>query len=309
MQSDIPTRPELGGVVVGVDGSHGAREAVLWAAAEADRRGRPLTLVHAADTDRRALFSTAETLQSVREAGHDLLVEAASAVRERFPDLAMTTELSRMEPLAGLRAAAAHRATVVVGSRGLGGFSALLLGSVGLGVVARAEVPVVVVRGEADRPGTGTVTAAVHGAADLDWLLLAAAEAEARKASLRMLAVWNVLGHVGDVATMLDDLDDVARERVQELKDLADQVQGVYPELTVSPHVDTGTSVPGALVEASAHADLLVMGSHRRKLPVGRPSLGRVAHSVLHHAHCPVEVVPPAFAEERQRHARHAHTD
>lgn len=295
MTSEIPARPKLGNVVVGVDGSPSGRTAVLWAAAEADRRGRPLHLVHAADTDRRALFANAETIQAVREAGRDLLIETASAVQERFPDLVVTKELSRQEPVAGLRAAAGDRGTIVVGNRGLGGFSALMLGSVGMGVAARAEAPVIVVRGESDRPESGSVTAAVHGASDVGWLLVAAAEADVRKAVLRLVSVWNVLTHVGSVATMLDDLDEIARRRVHEIKALADLVREYYPGLIVSHHVETGTSTPGILVEASAHTDLLVMGREHRVLGAV-PSLGRVAHILLHHAHCPVEIVPPAFA-------------
>ena len=297
MTSEIPARPELGNVVVGVDGSPSSRTAALWAAAEADRRGRPLRIVHAADTDRRSLFAGGETIQAVREAGRDLLAETANAVQERFPGLVVTRELSRQEAVSGLQAAAGIRSTLVVGSRGHGGFAALMLGSVGLGVATRAKVPVVVVRGEGEVPVTASVTAAVHGASDLGWLLLAAAEADARKAALRLVSVWNVLTHIGSVATMLDDLGELARQRVQETAALADHVRAVYPGLNVSQHVETGTSTPGILVEASAHTDLLVMGRERRMLGVG-PSLGRVAHTLLHHAHCPVEVVPPDFATQ-----------
>ncbi|MFG3344195.1 universal stress protein [Streptomyces sp. NPDC048018] len=295
MSSETPTRPEFGNVVVGVDGSPSGRTAALWAAAEADRRERHLHLVHAADTDRRALYANAETLQAVREAGRDLLTETVNAIQEDFPDLKITKELSRQEPVASLRSAAGDRGTIVVGSRGLGGFSALMLGSVGLGVAARSDVPVIVVRGDGDRPASGSVTAAVHGASDLGWLLVAAAEADARKAALRLVSVWNVLTHVGSVATMLDDLDEIARQRVRETKALADLVREFYPQLIVSHHVETATSTPGILVEATAHTDLLVMGREHRALGAG-PSLGRVAHVLLHHAHCPVMIVPPAFA-------------
>ncbi|MFF0431476.1 universal stress protein [Streptomyces sp. NPDC004327] len=296
MNSQTPARPELGNVVVGIDGSPSARTAALWAATEADRRGRLLHLVHAADTDRRMVFSDAETVQSVREAGRDLLTDTARAVHERCPELTVTTELGRQEPVAGLRAAAGNRGTIVVGHRGLGGFATLMLGSIGLGVAARADVPVIVVRGESERPETGSVTAAVHDATDLGWLLLAAAEAEARKADLRLISVWNVFSHIGRVATMLDDLDGFARQRVRATKELADRVREVYPGLNVDHHVETGTSAPGILIEASGRTDLLVMGRGRRPLGVG-PSLGRVAHALIHHAHCPVEIVPPAFAE------------
>ncbi|MFF8612356.1 universal stress protein [Streptomyces sp. NPDC015350] len=295
MNSETPARPELADVVVGIDGSPSARAAALWAAAEADRRSRSLHLVHAADTDRRAYWSDAETIQAVRETGRDLLIETAEAVRERFPDLTVTRKLGRGEPVAGLVAAAGGRGTVVVGNRGLGGFSSLLLGSVGLGVAARAEVPVIVVRGEAESPGAGSVTAAVHDSTDLEWLLLAAAEADLRGAALRIVSVWNVLTHIGTVATMLDDLDGIARQRVHDMKELADRVHERYPDLVVGHHVETGTSTPGILIEASSHTDLLVMGRGRHPLGVG-PSLGRVAHTLIHHAHCPVEIVPQGFA-------------
>lgn len=125
----------------------------------------------------------------------------------------------------------------------------------------------------------------------LDWLLIAAAEADARKAALRIVSMWNVLTHVGSVATMIDDLDEIARQRVHEVKALADRVGDAYPGLIVGHHVETGTSTPGVLVEASAHTDLLVLGRGRRSLGFG-PSLGRVAHSLIHHARCPVGIVP-----------------
>ncbi|MFG2867298.1 universal stress protein [Streptomyces sp. NPDC048338] len=295
MTSETLGRPELGDIIVGVDGSPSARTAALWAAAEAGHRHGRLHLVHAADTDSRARHTTAAAIQSVREAGRDLLEETAKAVHERFPDLTVTTELSRQEPIAGLRGAAGLRGTVVVGHRGLGGFSTLMLGSIGLGVAARAHGPVIVVRGDAERPETGSVTAAVHGAGDLEWLLLAAAEADARKAVLRVVSVWNVLTHIGSITSMLDDLEATAHRRVHEVKDLANRVREVYPGLIIGHHVETGTSVPGILVEASARTDLLVMGRGHRPLGVG-PSLGRVAHSLIHHSHCPVEIVPPGFA-------------
>ncbi|MEV6327835.1 universal stress protein [Streptomyces sp. NPDC051909] len=303
MSSDIPVHPELGTVIAGIDGSPSARTAALWAADEAARRGRSVHLVHAADTDRRALIVRAETLQAVREAGRDLLDETATAIQDRHPDLTVVKELSKLEPVAALRATAGHRGTIVVGNRGLGGFASLMLGSVGLGVAARSTVPVIVVRGDGERPETGTVTAAVHGASDLAWLPVAAAEAEARKASLRLLSGWNMLTHVGSVATRLDDPDEMTRTRVQEVREIADLLRHSHPELDVSHHVERGTSTPGILVDASAHTDLLVMGTEHRALGVA-PALGRVAHVVLHHAHCPVQIVPSRFTDWERREER-----
>ncbi|WP_318198245.1 universal stress protein [Streptomyces sp. MCL20-2] len=292
MTSTTSAPVTLGAVVVGVDASAPARAAALWAAEEADRRGRPLHIVHAADTDQRMLYAGVEAIQAILEAGRDLLTDTAEAVSDRYPGLIVTKELSRIDPVGGLRAAAGERGTIVVGSRGLGGFGALMLGSVGLGLAARNEVPVIVVRGELDRATTGVVTAAVHGASDLDWLMLAAAEAQAHKASLRLLSVCNVLAQVGTVTTMLDSLGEVAKQQVHEVTAMAGRIGEVYPDLTVTHHVETGTSVPGILVEASKHTDLMVLGSRRHLLGLG-PALGRVSHAVLHHGHCPVEIVPP----------------
>ncbi|MEW2192698.1 universal stress protein [Streptomyces microflavus] len=295
MTSDLPDPAELGAVVVGVDASPHARAAALWAAAEAELRGQPLGIIHAADIEGRSVLTSAETLQALWDTARDVLDETARAVRERFPDLVVTEELSRGDAVAGLRAAAGARGTIVVGSRGLGGFAALTLGSVGLGVAGHTEVPVVVVRGEADRPATGVVTAAVHGTSDLDWLLIAAAEAQVRKASLRLLNVTNVLGYVGRFTTMLDSMGEITEEKVHETAAVADRVRKLYPDLTVTHDVETGTSVPGILVEATTLTDLLVMGARNRVLGSGA-ALGRVPHALLHHGHCPVQIVPPGYA-------------
>ncbi|UPT40118.1 MULTISPECIES: universal stress protein [Streptomyces] len=296
MTSTTSAPVTLGAVVVGVDASAPARAAALWAAEEADRRGRPLHIVHAADTDHRMLYAGVEAIQAILEAGRDLLTDTAEAVSDRYPGLIVTKELSRIDPVGGLRAAAGERGTIVVGSRGLGGFGALMLGSVGLGLAARNEAPVIVVRGELDRATTGVVTAAVHGASDLGWLMLAAAEAQARKASLRLLSVCDVLAQVGTVTTMLDSLGEVAKQQVHEVTAMAGRTGEAYPDLTVTHHVETGTSVPGILVEASKHTDLMVLGSRRHLLGLG-PALGRVSHAVLHHGHCPVEIVPPEYVD------------
>lgn len=148
--------PELGTVVAGVDGSRPAERAVFWAAAEAVWRDGTLHLVHGADTDSRMLYASMYAIEWIRRAGRDLLEETAAKVAERHPGLHVSTELSPHEPVAGLHAAAADSDTIVVGSRGLGGFESLMLGSVGLKVAAGAKAPVVVVRGTRTPPKQGS---------------------------------------------------------------------------------------------------------------------------------------------------------
>ncbi|MEV0412804.1 universal stress protein [Streptomyces sp. NPDC050448] len=285
------TGPELGSIIVGIDGSKPAEKAALWAADEAVRRGTALHLVHGADTDGRALYVSADTIERIRRAGRELLDDTARAVTEQHPGLRVTTEFSRSAAAPSLHRAAALHGTVVVGNRGLGGFSSLMLGSVGLKVAAGARTPVIVVRGADDAAETGVVLVGVRDGHDLGCAQYAAREAELRKASLRLLHVWNVLESVGDVVTMLDDIEDIADEHERSLTGVAGQVRDEFPSLTVEADAAKSMSVSAALVEASLHADLLVMGGRRSPGSMGR-TLGWATHSLLHHANCPVLLIP-----------------
>ncbi|WP_314245531.1 universal stress protein [Streptomyces kutzneri] len=282
---------ELGAVVVGVDGSEPARWAAFWAAAEAARRECPLHIVHGSDTDGRVLYVSAKSIEHVRQAGRELLDATVVAVTERFPGLQVNAVFSRRAPVPSLHQAAGPDGTIVVGSRGLGGFSSLMLGSVGLKVAAGAKTPVIIVRGTENGAGTGAVLAAVRDEHDLDCARYAAREAQIREGSLRLLHVWNILQSVGEVVTLLDDVEEIANEQVHHLNAVADRVRQEFPDLAVQGDAEKSTSVAAVLVEASRRADLLVMGGRRSPSYLG-PTLGRVTHSLVHHAHCPVELIP-----------------
>jgi nucleotide-binding universal stress UspA family protein len=68
-------------------------------------------------------------------------------------------------------------------------------------------------------------------------------------------------------------------------------VRREFPGLPIQEEFVRRVSPAGVLVEESGQADLLVVGAHRPGSP-RVPRLGRVTHAVLHHAHCPVAVVP-----------------
>ncbi|WP_405982164.1 universal stress protein [Streptomyces sp. NBC_00158] len=292
MESKFRT-PDTSSVTVGVDGSQSARIAALWAAKEAVRRDRPLHIVYGADTDGRALYLPAETIERVRANGRELLDDTAKAVSAEYPGLNVTTEFSRAGAVDSLHRAGGLHGTVVVGNRGLGGFNSLMLGSVGMGVAAAAMTPVIVVRGIDGAEETGTVLAAIRDEHDLLIARYAAREAELHKASLRLLHVWNVLQSVGEVVTMLDGVDEIAGGHAEALRAVTDVVRGEFPDLEVQADAEKSISVAGVLVEASRHADLLVMGGRRVPSALGMArNLGRATHSLLHHAHCPVLLIP-----------------
>ncbi|MFF9011658.1 universal stress protein [Streptomyces sp. NPDC014870] len=285
------SRPGLGSVVVGVDGSPSARMAVMWAAEEAALRGSSLCVVHAANTDAPVPFLSQAEIVASRRAGLELLDRTAEEIATRHPELTVLTELDDGAAPDSLRRAAAVTGTIVVGHRGLGGFSSLLLGSVGLGVVAAATTPVVVVRGATEPAETGVVLAAVRDAADVGCALAAAREAVLRKVPLRLLHIWNAGLSAGPRALLHNGGEEIASEHVHALAEVTDRVQNEFPELTVQADGQKSHSVPGALVDASHHADLVVVGGRRSPGYLG-PSIGRTTLTLLQHAHCPVELIP-----------------
>ncbi|MFE1409561.1 universal stress protein [Streptomyces sp. NPDC058746] len=285
--------PESGSVIVGVDGSERARRAALWASDEAARRRRPLHVVYGSDVDGRVLYLSADDKERVRAAGRELLEGTAEAAQNRHPALSVTTEYSRSGPVMSLRRAASTGGTLVVGDRGRGGFDSLSVGSVGLEVAAEARTPVIVVRGSENEAAHGVVLAAVRDERDLDCVRHAARAAELRKASLRLLHVRNMFQSVGSVARRV-----LGDDHELSLTAVAGQIRDEYPSLSVQADADEGVSVASVLVEASRHADLLVMGGRRSPDRIGR-TLGHVTRSLVHHAHCPVELIPRHSGDHR----------
>lgn len=285
-------------LVVGTDGSDGALKAVDWAAEEAARRGTPLRVVHASRWSRYDGLAPnlAGTELSVRSVNAEHL--AASAVeraRVLQPELAVSADVPADDPDVALIEASRHAAAVVVGSRGLGGVTGLLLGSVSVQVAGRAESPVVVVRHRAavrarDRwlvvalGKEGTSTVAVE---------YAFAEAELHGWGVEAVHAW-MCPHSETATQHAGQFDEARLARQRQAERWLDDA--LAPSVAAHPSVPVRTipveSRPQpVLVEAARGAELLVMGARRRHGAVGM-QLGAVNHAVLHRAACPVVVVP-----------------
>ena len=153
IRGELAARPdtELGTprVVVGIDGSTGARNALRWAIADARLRGAVLDVVHAWHPPYlggHPYAVPAPDPDLYEGAARQVLHEAVAA--EDTHGLAQPVQ--EILTLAGSAASALLEASkgadlVVVGSRGLGGFGELLLGSVSHQVAHHATCPVVVV--------------------------------------------------------------------------------------------------------------------------------------------------------------------
>ncbi len=141
-------------IVVGVDGSPQAMEALRWAIAEAQLRGAALQVVHAWQFPAPGIGPFAgpydgELIQALRRDAEELVERALGEAG--VPD-GVRVEQTVVEGAAAptLVEAADDADLLVVGSRGHGGFSGLLLGSVSQQCAQHARCPVVIVRTHAD---------------------------------------------------------------------------------------------------------------------------------------------------------------
>jgi nucleotide-binding universal stress UspA family protein len=280
-------------VVAAVDTSARSRSAAQWAAAEALRRDTSLHLVHTWPFlgDHGTGPVKAADLQT---AARTMLQEAAAEVRAAHPGLRVTESLVPDAAVDGLLTAGTDAELLVLGTRGLGGFHGLLVGSVSLAVAARAEVPVVLVREQraaVDPDPTVVVGVDVRRPAEavLDF---AFREAARRGARVRVVHGWDLPPMYGYAGWVPSDQERVALGEVAE-KLVAEAVapwRDRYPMLPVVADVRLGGGAQ-AVVLAAEGAELTVVGRTRRPHPVG-VRLGSVAHAVIHHAQSPVAVVP-----------------
>jgi nucleotide-binding universal stress UspA family protein len=283
-------------VVVGVDGSEPARRAVQWAAQEAVRRRLPLRVVTAFEWLRGQPIGHVGLGDSYREIMHGVarrqLAEAVELAEQAQPALEVQSQLVVGFPIPVLTAVARQAELVVIGDRGLGGVTGLLLGSVAVALAAHAACPVVVVRGEAEAPDpSAPVVVGVDGSPTSEAALAFAYEAASTR-NVPLVAVhtwWDLL--VDPTMAPLLDWDAIEND---EREVLAERLAGwgeKYPDVRVQRLVARDHPAH-ALVEQSLRAQLVVVGSRGRGNVAGLV-LGSVSHAVLHRAHCPVAVVRP----------------
>jgi nucleotide-binding universal stress UspA family protein len=150
---DEPTAEadDAGRVVVGVDGSAPSLRALEWAGREATHLGAVLDIW--------VLWMPPVPLGTMAPIGAGDYVmaaklmadEAAEYARERWPDLVVESHVTEASPAPALVEASRDASLLVVGSRGVGGFRGLLLGSVSHYCAQHAHCPVMVVRQRSDR--------------------------------------------------------------------------------------------------------------------------------------------------------------
>ncbi|MFD7708343.1 universal stress protein [Streptomyces sp. NPDC059785] len=283
-------------LVVGVDGSEPSLRAADWACDEAALRGAPLRLVYASLWER---YEGATVAPDPGEPSEQITAEgvvraAAERVRRRRADIETSTDVLPEEPDHALLREGRDAAALVLGTRGRGGIVEMLLGSVSLSVAARADCPVIVVRGSHDNQvragGRGRVVLGVGGSgADSAALRFAVREAELRGASLDAVRAWRCPAHeTTDHPLLAGEPARLHEERAVGV--LEEALREVPGDLRLRRRTVEGPA-RRVLLAAAHDAGLLVVGARRNPGHFGL-QLGRVTHGVLHHAACPVAVVP-----------------
>ncbi len=284
-----------GTVVVGVDGSTSARQALDWAVDQAVVEHRQLTLVHALGEPTStwtevALTNPPAAYTALREEGQLVLDEARKHALERAPGLEIRELLEFMDPREMLLEQSRGADLLVVGSRGRGPVRSLLLGSVGVALARHAACPVVV-----HRPGhRGLVRQGVLVAADGSEDSRPVLEFAYHLASLRdlPLTVMHCFWDVESVTTETYVPTNVV-DREAERLELAESLAGMaekYPDVHVTRTVAHG--LPEARVAmAGDRMDVVVLGAHQGSR-AQQLVFGSVSLSVVEHATCPVVVVP-----------------
>jgi nucleotide-binding universal stress UspA family protein len=273
-------------VVAGADGSPESLRAVEWAAREAALRGTSLRIVAIASMPPR-MSPNPETQDTVaghiEQATNDALTAAASQAAEAAPGVAVETDLvNHASPATALVQVGQDALMLVLGSRGAGGFTALILGSVSRYAATNAACPVVVVR-EETTSAQHEIVVGVHDPAHATAALgFAFEEAALRQAKL-------VATHAR-ARSPFDRHDEPADAEQRTLDALLASWREKYPDVQASAeimHAHPGRVLAGA----SARADLVVLGRHGPGSGQG-PGVGSITHSVLSHAQGPVVSVP-----------------
>jgi len=283
-------------ITVGYDGSPSAHRALTWAVERAVRRHLrvhivttwQLPIVYAGFSSAVAVPMSVPLVRAHGEAAVARALQEAHAAgaqaRSTFCEADAGATLVRLS---------AGADQVVVGDRGQSPVGRSLMGSVSSYVAHHSDVPVTVVRGDT-RDRRPVIVGVDPFSPSPPAIRRAAIEAAMSEAELLVIATWTFAdsGRVGRLLGTEEPTGEGIERAVRE------QVSGLITDVisTLGPIRTRLDVAQGAarkvLVRASAGADLLVVGT-RRLGAVGRLCLGSTSTSCLHHAACPVQVVPP----------------
>lgn len=293
----MPNQP----VVVGVDGSDAALDALRWAAREAALHRSPLTIVNASPVPLSyptlvapigydpAPLDAAAAAESDRAA--EVVLEAAKrtveAMATKLGHVDVSTEYDAAQTIPTLLDASKAARLLVVGSRGLGAFRRGLLGSVSTAVAHHAHCPVAVVRSSGRDLGAAwsdPVVVGVDGTENsVKAIEIAFDEASHRNVDLVAVYAWT------DDSDLITSVIGWPATREGQEAVLAECLAGWserYPDVHVR-RIAVQDRPARNLLAQSANAQLIVVGSHGRRGFAGM-TLGSTSNTLLHGVECPI---------------------
>lgn len=270
-----------GAIVVGYDGSSDSELALSWADELAVERGRPLRVV-ISEVDQTQILEVTSEWHITK------IAQLEADARDRLVDSHaddVGVEVVGKPPALALIEASEAASAVVVGARGHGRLSGVLLGSVSQHVTRHAACPVIVTR-QPHHPDADRIVVGIDGSTGCREALEFAFDHASRNAlSLTAIHAWRNAGYGYGSQTLVDEIEAAERVLAESLAGFAE----AYPDVKVEPEA---IPVPPqrALADASQAAALVVVGSRGLGAFAGL-LLGSVSQSVLHHAQCSVAVV------------------
>jgi nucleotide-binding universal stress UspA family protein len=293
MNSSDPLSP--GVVVVGVDGSAESLAAVDLAAREATLRSRPLLVVHGMEQPYLQFLADPKPDRPAESALHQHAERVVSESVARARNAAPTIEvLGEVMMASGAQALISHShgaSLVVVGYRGLGAFTGLLVGSIAIHVASHATCPVLIARGTMD-PALPVLLAADGSPANDPAVRFAFEEAAMRGAPLVALHVWShpASRRLGDTQLLIHEAPLVDEDGSGMLAEALASSQDEYPHVAVRRQVVNGRTRK-TIIDATGDAQLVVLGARGHGGFAGL-LLGSVSQAVLRHATCATAIVP-----------------
>jgi nucleotide-binding universal stress UspA family protein len=289
-------------MIVGIDGSiHGVR-ALEWAAEVAAARRWPIRLVHAHEPYAPQL-ARAPLYEAVDPAiaSEALLEDVRARLNGRLRDVSIELVSTVGKPVDVLLDELRGGRMLVLGRRGIGRFAALILGSTTMATIIRANGPVVVIPPDEGQSNSGRSAKSGRIVVGIDGseygqsaIRFAFDEASQRGASLEVLHAWDLPSPFGYDYASFGGREAWVADRERNVAEIVAGWRERYPDVDVTITLEEDHAA-AALTRRAGTADLLVVGGR------GGPSgalvanlVGSTARAVVHHAGCPVAVVPLA---------------
>lgn len=277
-------------VVVGVDGSDNGNKALAWAARHARRRGAQLDIVLSWQAPGGAVTPMGMAyvpppLEAIKADAEKRLQRSLAGCD--LDEIDHTATIAERDAASLLCETAEGADLLVVGSRGLGGFKGLILGSVSARCANESPCPVAIVPADWDDPGRdvhGVISIGVDGSANANAAVRWADAWAPEDSFLRLVCAWTVAAPYDRVVPEMDEvrMREIAEHTAERAADLVASHDHVADAVRMDARL--------ALAHEASLADVIVVGARGRR-GLTRLLLGSVASSVAHHVQVPTVIV------------------